>query len=176
MPYSLEEINEAVRSDPKGFAERSNAEFQKKVLLAAEKIAANRSESRIILLSGPSGSGKTTTAMSLIPFVAAALAQHENARANRIVSSAFKLIALLAIPAGVGLSVLSGPILLLLYPAAVQDAVACAPLLRVQGVACIFICLMSPPSCCSLDAPSSWGCPAACCTTCCALSGCGKSA
>ena len=30
MPYSLEEINEAVRSDPKGFAERSNAAFQKK--------------------------------------------------------------------------------------------------------------------------------------------------
>lgn len=81
--------------------------------------------------------------MSLIPFVASALARHENARANRIVSSAFRLIALLAIPAGVGLSVLAGPILLLLYPAAVADAVACAPLLRVQGVACIFICLMN---------------------------------
>jgi stage V sporulation protein B len=81
--------------------------------------------------------------MSLIPFVAAALAQKENARANRIVSSAFRLIALLAIPAGVGLSVLSGPILLLLYPGAVTDAVACAPLLRVQGIACIFICLMN---------------------------------
>ncbi|MPN39731.1 hypothetical protein SDC9_187260 [bioreactor metagenome] len=38
---------------------------------------------------------------------------------------------------------LSGPILLLLYPAQVQDAIACAPLLRVQGVACIFICLMN---------------------------------
>ncbi|WP_369283155.1 polysaccharide biosynthesis C-terminal domain-containing protein [Oscillibacter sp. GMB15532] len=81
--------------------------------------------------------------MSLIPFVAAALARHENARANRVVSSALRLIALLAIPAGVGLSVLAGPILLLLYPAQVQDAIACAPLLRVQGVACIFICLMN---------------------------------
>lgn len=81
--------------------------------------------------------------MSLIPFVASALAQHENAWANRIVSSAFRLIALLAIPAGIGLSVLSGPILLLLYPAAVRDAVACTPLLRVQGIACIFICLMN---------------------------------
>lgn len=81
--------------------------------------------------------------MSLIPFVAAALAQHENARANRVVSSALRLIALLAIPAGIGLSVLSGPILLLLYPAQPQDAIACAPLLQVQGVACIFICLMN---------------------------------
>lgn len=81
--------------------------------------------------------------MSLIPFVAAALAQHDSARANRVVSSAFRLIALLAIPAGVGLSVLAGPILLLLYPAQRADAIACAPLLQVQGIACIFICLMN---------------------------------
>ena len=81
--------------------------------------------------------------MSLIPFVAAALARQEHARANRVVSSALRLIALLAIPAGIGLSVLSEPILLLLYPAQPQDALACAPLLRVQGVACIFICLMN---------------------------------
>jgi stage V sporulation protein B len=81
--------------------------------------------------------------MSLIPFVAAALAQHENVRANRVVSSALRLIALMAIPAGIGLSVLSGPILRLLYPAQPQDAIACAPLLRVQGIACIFICLMN---------------------------------
>lgn len=81
--------------------------------------------------------------MSLIPFVAAALAQHENVRANRVVSSAFRLIALLAIPAGIGLSVLSGPILRLLYPARLENAIACTPLLRIQGIACIFICLMN---------------------------------
>ena len=81
--------------------------------------------------------------MSLIPFVAAALARKEHQRANRVVSSAFRLIALLAIPAGIGLSVLSEPILLLLYPVQPQDALACAPLLRVQGIACIFICLMN---------------------------------
>ena len=34
-----------------------------------------------------------------------------------MVTTSFRLIALLAIPAGVGLSVLAGPILLLLYPA-----------------------------------------------------------
>ncbi|BAK97469.1 putative transporter [Oscillibacter valericigenes Sjm18-20] len=81
--------------------------------------------------------------MSLIPFVAAALAQHENVRANRVVSSALRLIALMSIPAGIGLSVLSGPILRLLYPAQLQNAIACAPLLRIQGIACIFICLMN---------------------------------
>ncbi len=60
-----------------------------------------------------------------------------------MVSSAFRLSALLAIPAGIGMSVLSKPILLLLYPVQPQDALACAPLLRVQGIACIFICLMN---------------------------------
>ena len=48
--------------------------------------------------------------MSLIPFAAAALARKDHAEADRIISSAFRLIAILALPAGVGLSVLSTPI------------------------------------------------------------------
>ena len=43
--------------------------------------------------------------MSLIPFAAAALARKDHAEADRIISSAFRLIAILALPAGVGLSV-----------------------------------------------------------------------
>lgn len=65
MAYSLKEINSAAHSDPKGFAESCDAEFQKKVQTAAENIAAHRNESHIILLSGPSGSGKTTTALKV---------------------------------------------------------------------------------------------------------------
>lgn len=65
MPYSLKEINEAIRSDPQGFAERSDAAYAEKVKSAAKKIAARRKESHIVLLSGPSGSGKTTTAMKV---------------------------------------------------------------------------------------------------------------
>ena len=65
MAYSLKEINDAVRSDPKGFAEACDAAFAKKVETAAQKIADHRKESRIILLSGPSGSGKTTTALKI---------------------------------------------------------------------------------------------------------------
>ena len=63
MSYSLKEINEAVRSDPQGFAQACDQAFNEKVEMAAKKIADHRKESRIILLSGPSGSGKTTTAM-----------------------------------------------------------------------------------------------------------------
>ena len=65
MAYSLKKINEAIRSDPKGFVEEAEANFDRKLQDAANRIAANRTESRIILLAGPSGSGKTTTAMKI---------------------------------------------------------------------------------------------------------------
>ena len=81
--------------------------------------------------------------MSLIPFAAAAMARKDRAGANRIISSAFRLIAILAIPAGVGLSVLSGPILRMLYPAQPEAAAAAGPHLQVLGIACIFNCLMT---------------------------------
>lgn len=65
MAYSLKEINEAVRSDPKGFVEECDAAYAKKIEWAARQIADNLSRSRIVLLSGPSGSGKTTTAKKI---------------------------------------------------------------------------------------------------------------
>ena len=65
MAYSLKEINEAVRSDPRGFVEECDAAYNKKIEKAALQIANNRANSRIVLLSGPSGSGKTTTAKKI---------------------------------------------------------------------------------------------------------------
>ena len=80
--------------------------------------------------------------MSLIPFAAAALARRDHAEADRIISSAFRIIALLALPAGVGLSVLSTPIMTLMLPKQPTDALAAGPHLRILGIALIFICLM----------------------------------
>ncbi len=65
MAYKLSEINHEIRTDPKGFVERCDAAYTEKIQAAAEKIAQNRKNSHIILLSGPSGSGKTTTAMKI---------------------------------------------------------------------------------------------------------------
>ena len=65
MAYSLKSINEAIRSDPKAFAEECDLTYAKKIEDAALKIAEHRSKSHIILLSGPSGSGKTTTALKI---------------------------------------------------------------------------------------------------------------
>ncbi len=80
--------------------------------------------------------------MSLIPFAAAALARKDHAGAGRIISSAFRLIAILALPAGIGLSVLSTPIMRLVLPAQPEDALAAGPHLQLLGIACIFICIM----------------------------------
>lgn len=65
MSYTLKELNDAVRSDPKGYAEECDAIFAQKVQNAARNIADHRRESHVILLSGPSGSGKTTTALKI---------------------------------------------------------------------------------------------------------------
>ena len=80
--------------------------------------------------------------MSLIPFAAAALARKDHTEADRIISSAFRLIAILALPAGVGLSVLSTPIEILMLPMQPEDALAAGPHLQILGIALIFICLM----------------------------------
>ena len=80
--------------------------------------------------------------MSLIPFAAAALARKDYSGANRTISVAFRLLAMLALPAGIGLCVLSTPIMVLVLPAQYEGALAAGPHLRVLGIATIFVCLM----------------------------------
>ncbi|MEG1658068.1 MAG: polysaccharide biosynthesis protein [Oscillibacter sp.] len=80
--------------------------------------------------------------MSLIPFAAAAMARQDKNGAGRVISAAFRLIVLLALPCGVGLSVLSTPICQMLYPLQMEDALAAGGHLRILGIACIFICIM----------------------------------
>ena len=71
-----------------------------------------------------------------------AVARNEHGEINRVVTTSFRLIAMLAIPAGVGLSVLAGPILQLLYPAQAEAAAAATYHLQLLGVASIFVCVM----------------------------------
>lgn len=65
MAYQLSKINQAIRSDVKGFLEECDAAYQRKIDDAAEQIICNLPNSPLVLLSGPSGSGKTTTAMKI---------------------------------------------------------------------------------------------------------------
>ena len=65
MSYQLQEINESVRTDPKGFLEACDAAYQSRIDSAVDRILERMKVSPIVLLSGPSGSGKTTTALKL---------------------------------------------------------------------------------------------------------------
>ncbi|WP_300636814.1 polysaccharide biosynthesis protein [uncultured Oscillibacter sp.] len=81
--------------------------------------------------------------MSLIPVAAAALARRDYEGTDRIISSAFRLIAILALPCGMGLSVLSTPIMRLVLPAQPEAALEAGPHLQVLGFACMFVCVMN---------------------------------
>ena len=65
MPYQLQEINQSLRTDPKGFLEACDAAYQSRIESAVDRILERMKVSPIVLLSGPSGSGKTTTALKL---------------------------------------------------------------------------------------------------------------
>ena len=80
--------------------------------------------------------------ISLVPSISAAMVQNDPRRAGKNAASALKLAMVLALPVGVGLSVLAGPILNLLYPAVPETAAAAAYHLRVLGIASVFVCLM----------------------------------
>ena len=65
MAYQLQEINDRIRADARGFLEECDFSFGRRVEEAANRIVNRTAESPIVLLSGPSGSGKTTTALKL---------------------------------------------------------------------------------------------------------------
>ena len=81
-------------------------------------------------------------AVSLVPAVTVAVTRKDHREVNKVVTTSFRLIAILAIPAGVGLSVLAGPILLLLYPARQETALAATYHLQLLGIASVFVCIM----------------------------------
>ena len=76
----------------------------------------------------------------IVPAVSAALTKKDTLGAGKIAESALRVGALLALPAGVGLAVLSAPIIQMLYPETNQEVAShCLFLL---GIASIFVCMM----------------------------------
>lgn len=80
--------------------------------------------------------------ISVIPAITAMLTKGNNRGATKISESALRVTALFAMPAGIGLMVLSEPILNLLYsnrPTLVTEG---APLLSILGPASFFVCMV----------------------------------
>ena len=65
MAYQLSEINYKTVTDPKGFVEECDEEYNQKIHKVSDMIIKNMKKSPIVLLSGPSGSGKTTTSKKI---------------------------------------------------------------------------------------------------------------
>ena len=79
---------------------------------------------------------------AVIPAISAALAKRDNNDVMRLVSASSRLTAMIAFPCGIGLMVLAGPILRLLYFTKPELCLAGEPLLKMLGLAAIFVCLM----------------------------------
>ncbi|MGE4483860.1 MAG: oligosaccharide flippase family protein [Oscillospiraceae bacterium] len=75
--------------------------------------------------------------VSVVPAIAAAIARKRSYEAKDIMESSLKLTNLLALPAGVGLCVLSYPIFNVLYPGSNENG---PMLLAMLGIASFFVC------------------------------------
>ena len=65
MNIEINRINDSIESDPLNYPRLADEEYTYRLRDIAEKIAENKSEKPVILLSGPSGSGKTTTSLMI---------------------------------------------------------------------------------------------------------------
>lgn len=62
---SAQQINDAVKNEPRDFVMRVEGEYRKDVAYIAKQIVSPENRCRIVMLTGPSASGKTTTAQIL---------------------------------------------------------------------------------------------------------------
>ncbi len=65
MYNQLQDINNAISYDVRGFLEHCDTEYETQIEKVAEQILNNSDKSTVVFLSGPSASGKTTTAMKI---------------------------------------------------------------------------------------------------------------
>lgn len=85
----------------------------------------------------------SSVALPLVPMLSSAIAKGDREQQNRLAATSFRLTALFAIPASLGISAFARPILELLFgsdPAAVSAA---APLLSYLGVSVFLSCMIT---------------------------------
>lgn len=83
-----------------------------------------------------------TFGISALPVVTAAWASKDRRQLKTTVASVLRVTLLIAMPAGVGLSVLGKPIMHMIYGQSTANI--SGPMLQVLGIAVIFICLIAP--------------------------------
>jgi stage V sporulation protein B len=80
--------------------------------------------------------------VSVVPAISAAIVRNEQKSASRTIESAMRLTSMLALPAAAGLSVLSGPILNLLFSNRPDEAAVATIPLTILAIAVFFNCVV----------------------------------
>ena len=83
-----------------------------------------------------------TLGISSIPVISSAWALNNKAKLQKTVSTVLRITVLVSMPAGFGMSVLSGPLMNLIYGAG--RYMVAADMLKIYGPAVVFICLVGP--------------------------------
>lgn len=84
--------------------------------------------------------------ISLLPAVSGAWAKGDRRALEKNLSSGLRTAAILAFPAGLGLSAMAEPILRMLYFSKPLEAAVIAPVLKLMGLGAIFVALAQPLS------------------------------
>ena len=85
----------------------------------------------------------TPIAVSLVPVLTAAVQAKDGVREKRVLNSSLRLCGLITLPASLGLSVFSRPILELVFSGETGAINISAPLLSVLGMSVFFSCIMT---------------------------------
>ncbi len=85
----------------------------------------------------------TPIAVSLVPVLTAAIQAKDGVREKRVLDSALRLCGLITLPASLGLSIFSRPILELVFSGETGAINISAPLLSVLGASVFFSCIMT---------------------------------
>lgn len=85
-----------------------------------------------------------TIGISLLPAVSAAWATRNSRVFEQNAASALRIASLIAMPAGIGICVLAGPVMRLLYFSKPMEAAVIAPALRFMGLSAIFVAVSLP--------------------------------
>lgn len=86
----------------------------------------------------------TTFGISALPVISGAWAAHNKAELTKNIETVLRVTAIVAFPAGCGLTALAGPILTLLYPGQFQVLPIAEPMLRTLGIAVMLVSLAAP--------------------------------
>lgn len=82
--------------------------------------------------------------VSALPAVTRAYARRDGGQLTRTVNSVLRITLMTALPAGLGLSALAGPILRFLFPARLMEAAIITPVLQVMGISTILVAVTTP--------------------------------